>query len=209
MDLFIHQKKFRKFFEALESYKKCFSRFLKGYPTPKKAETNLQHALSGVLAALTDSELMTALEEAREQSPDTLSEEFLHSILQDFRDGTKVSKLELSLSNNFGFSKNAAMRIITELTVLEASHVSFEELPSRLEALHATMVKEVKVARELPRREKKKRKRDISRATWSGLLGVGTGVANAMAPPAFLFSFGFMAIGINQAGRDIIGEPSD
>lgn len=205
--MYIHQKNLRRLLDAIENYKKCFSRFLKGYPNPQSAERTLERALDGVLDAFQDPQLKAALEDARIQNPETISEQFLHSILQEFKTGTPTSDLELSIANNFGFSKNAAKRIISELEVVEAEALSFDSIFERFRTLHVTMVKEVKIARTLPRKQKKTRKRDIARGLFSGVIGVGAGVANLAAPPTFLFSYGVAVVAINQAGRDFIGEP--
>lgn len=207
--MYIHEKKLRRLLDAIENYKKCFSRFLKGYPNPQSAEITLEKALEGVLTAFQDPEVVAAFETARSQLPETINEQFLHSILQEFKSGTSISRFELSIADNFGFSKNAAKRIICELEIAEVEELSFNAIFERFQSLHVTMVKEVKVARKLPRKQKKSRKRNITLGMYSGVLGIGAGAANLVVLPTFKVSYG-IAIGlIIQSGRDFIGEPVD
>lgn len=71
--------------------------------------------------------------------------------------------------------------------------------------IHESVKIEIELSRTLPRKEKKKRKRQIAPGITSALFGGGVIVADVYAPPFFAFSYAAGAGAIHQALRDLIG----
>ena len=207
--MYIHDKSKNRLLKAAREYKKCFSSFLRGSPNPESAESALRKAFEAVMEASRDPGLRADLKNASDKHIGEISEEVLHSTLQDVRDGAEVVKFELSSANTFGFSKEQAKQIIAKLKVVKVEKRSFDEIFERFGKIFEQIIKKVNEARKLPKNQKKSRKRNIERGVLRGLFGICSGTTNLVYMPTFMISYGIALISIQNAIDDLAGEPGD
>jgi hypothetical protein len=125
---------------------------------------------------------------------------------------TKISSkdidFELSLANNFGFSKHEALKLIDSIELPEAPDqpLTAARLTAVLNSVHAAAVGEVERSRELPKKEKKKRKRDVLRGVFFVSLGLGIAIANTPYVLSLPVSYGVAMGSLLQALKDFIGD---
>ncbi|MEE4310590.1 MAG: hypothetical protein V2J62_01860 [candidate division KSB1 bacterium] len=91
----------------------------------------------------------------------------------------------------------------------DKSPATSRELETRLRSLHQLIKEEISDSRQLPRKKKKKRKRQVARGITSLTVGVGAFIANTNLPPIMAWSYGVGAGALHQAARDFVGEKKE
>jgi len=182
---------------------RAHDRLAKAVPDPASAATDADQELVKTLSLLRDPAVRQALDELIPSGRESLSgtsqeppskEEFDAEIALLRRLGLKQEDTD-RLSSAFQRSKS-----ITTQTIKNA-----EDLEQTIVKVHESVKIEIELSRTLPRKEKKKRKRQIAQGITSALFGSGVIVADVYAPPLFAFSYAAGAGAIHQALRDLIG----
>jgi hypothetical protein len=118
---------------------------------------------------------------------------------------------ELSLADRIGFSRAEAQRLVVGIPADTTSEIPIntQQLIVALSESHRIAVfrmSELRVS--APRASgKRRRKRDLTRAVYSGAFGVGMLYLNLLVNVAELaWSYAVSMGALYQAGRDIVGE---
>lgn len=204
--VYIRSRAHRAFFDALRKYQKAYRRFSKAQPTLDEAETAFDAALDELLETLKIQEVRDALSACLNSMEEV--DDGHQRVVQELLGDSNDARAERALASNFGMSKQAVKRIARFFSSAKSSgkNLSHQSILEIFRCVHADAKSQINKSRELPRKEKKSRKRDVRRGVYSVTFGSGILVANTVAGPSFLFSYGIACIAIHQAGRDFIGD---
>lgn len=183
---------------------------MKGYPSVEDAEKLLDQSHQKLVQCLRDETIINSVRLAMAGANKSIDPIAIDNIFEHLAAGSKLAQTELALTNNFGFSKSAAKRLISSFESRKFEKPSVETVAMRIVALHKKMKTDIVTIRTLPRKEKKKRKRDITRGLFATTFGLGVGAANVILPAAYLFSYGLAGVATLQGSLHLIGEkPKD
>lgn len=208
--MYIYVKELRTLFDAIEAYQKSFRRYTKGQPELGQAERNFDEAHEFLVDALNDANVQSRVRDWLEKSPPKLTEGAADSVIEQISAESEVALLEMSMGDNFGFSGSRSREIIKNLEPAAVEFPRIDEIAGNLVKNHERLKHEIEKARHLPRKEKKRRKRDIKRGVFAIVFSAGIGAANLASPPTFVFSYSVTALAFHQGVRDLIGDkPED
>ncbi|MBL1438163.1 MAG: hypothetical protein COB08_018420 [Rhodobacteraceae bacterium] len=179
---------------------------MKGYPSVLDAELVLDRSYRDLVNTLKNETITNSVRQAMSGAAGSIDPNAIDNIFEQLDAGSDLAETELSLADNFGLSKNAARRIISSFDSREFEEPSIETVAARIVALHKKMKADVTTARKLPKKEKKKRKRDIKKGIFATTFGLGVGVTNVILPSAYVFSYGLAGIATLQGSLFLIGE---
>ncbi|WP_141400562.1 hypothetical protein [Magnetospirillum sp. 15-1] len=208
---YIWTPELRELFDALRRYKRAMERYSRATPSIDEAKAELNSAISGVQEIILKKHIADMLEDATEHTGDTDASKTGHQFAK--RRPTELIKddifsFELSLMNNFGYSKSSARRLLKRAAILDTL-ISGHEIGDAATNFAETAnnaIEQVDEARGMPRKIRKPRKRDILRGTLSLGLGIGVVAANTQFPPTMGFSYAVGCVAAHQGIRDLVGE---
>jgi hypothetical protein len=194
----------------LRELEKSYDRLSRAVPDPQAAERNADNALQAVLNSLSDPDVAAVIDEL----VPTARERILANPVS-FRSELTVrheelTRLEVRLAQHSGIRRQdiEVIRTTYDKVSLETGDffASASALRESLVTLHTSTKSQVAASRELPRIEKKKRKRNLAQGIASAVFGTAVVAANTQLPIVFAFSYGLGGGAIHQAIRDIVGS---
>jgi hypothetical protein len=195
----------------LRRLSKAYDKLSRAVPNPEMAEKEVDKAFFDVLSALQDENLASLLNEmipgAREEilsEPNKFDES-----LKEYRE--KLIIVETSITSEAGVRHKDITRMYMAYQKEKTKSGEFvtdaQELRDKLTLLHYSARQQIKEARKLsPKGKKKKRKRNVAQGIVSAIFGTGVITADIYLPALFVFSYGLGGSALHQALRDITGS---
>lgn len=179
------QRELRNLVAQLQRLGRAHERLAKAVPDPASAAAAADQELERTLTLLREPAIRMALDELIPGGKESLSKELQGPPSKDNLDAEVVllRRLGLTLEDTERLSSAyQRSRSITAETIKDS-----EDLAQTVVKVHESVKIEIELSRTLPRKEKKKRKRQLAQGIASALFGSGVIVADIYAPLLFAF----------------------
>ena len=194
--------------QHLRHLMKAYDRYSRAVGGPDISEFELDQVFERLLLSI-KKEWSHSLDHFFETARETVLKEYSEAA-ESVNDETEILKKEAELLNEL--KTDADMIQWFYSTYRENSEASDKspatsrELEARLRELHQRIKEKISDSRSLPRKAKKKRKRQVARGITSLTAGIGAFIANTNLPPIMAWSYGVGGGALHQAARDFVGE---
>jgi hypothetical protein len=187
----------------------AYDKLSRGVPNRNVAIKRADEALGDVLESISGPEISTQIDRFIVGSRDMMPENFnINQLPIDERQ--KLIKGELEATKELRTRErdiSDVMDILYRNLGQQKHFVSNSaDMADMLRAYHKNMLNGIYKATEMPRKDKKKYKKDLKRAGWCVLFGAGCIIANIAYPPLAAFSYGLGGSALFEAGLQGIGN---